>query len=202
MRPVDDRSVVGCDGSGALVSSKSWSVVVSVVGFMLLTSVAAQVRVPVPGTDVPMTLQLLAVLLTGLALTPSRAAGAMLLYLACGVAGFPVFTPHSAGLAGPTAGYLIGFVFGACLVAALKGERDAGFLRLLAAGGMGVVTVFSFGVAWRIALAGLFGGDALLAALTGLLPFGTKAVEELFLAVTLAWLVRDCRRRLARRRAL
>jgi hypothetical protein len=74
----------------------------SVIGFAAFTALGAQVRVPVPWSDVPMTLQSLAVLMVGFTLGPVAACSAMLLYLGCGAAGLPVFAPGSAGLFGAT----------------------------------------------------------------------------------------------------
>ncbi|HJQ65999.1 MAG TPA: biotin transporter BioY, partial [Gemmatimonadales bacterium] len=54
---------------------------------------AAQVAVPIPGTPVPMTLQPLAVLIVGGLLGPGLGAMSLILYLALGAAGLPVFTP-------------------------------------------------------------------------------------------------------------
>jgi biotin transport system substrate-specific component len=153
-----------------------------------LITLGALVRVPIPGTDVPMTLQLLAVLVTGFVLTPRRAVAATLAYLGCGVAGLPVFA-STAGLAGPTAGYLAGFVLAAWLVAVLKGARSPHAARLMLAGAAGVLVVFVLGVAWRLVLArlaGLGGGDCAVVVMTGLAPFAGKAVVELLLAVTIA----------------
>lgn len=62
---------------------------------------------------VPITLQTFAVLLAGAVLGPTRGALAVLLYLAVGAAGLPVFAGGAAGIgvfAGASAGYLVGFV--------------------------------------------------------------------------------------------
>src|SRR2546425_4266036 len=59
----------------------------------VLVAVAAQISVPLPGTPVPMTLQPMAVLLVGGLLGPQLGALSMILYLAMGAAGLPVFTP-------------------------------------------------------------------------------------------------------------
>ena len=177
---------------------EGWRVVappLSILACCLLITLAAFVRVPVYGTDVPMTLQVLAVLLTGFALTPRRAAAATLTYLACGAAGLPVFA-SPAGLLGPTAGYLVGFVLCAWLVAALKGEGRGRVIRLLLAGAAGVVVVFALGIAWRLVLARLIGqggGDLWFAVTTGLVPFAGKAVVELLLAVTMVVSLRGFR---------
>ncbi len=70
------------------------------------------------GGAVPITLQTFGVMLTGLVLGPRRGVLAMLLYLAVGAAGLPVFSGGSAGLAvfaGPSAGYLLAFPLAALL---------------------------------------------------------------------------------------
>src|SRR5207247_2602695 len=78
-----------------------------------LVAVAAQVSIPLPGTPVPLTLQPLAVLLVGGLLGPALGAASMILYLALGAAGLPVFTPYGlpglARLIGPTGGSLLAY---------------------------------------------------------------------------------------------
>ncbi|HET8878184.1 MAG TPA: biotin transporter BioY [Arthrobacter sp.] len=78
--------------------------------------------IPVGGLGVPITLQTLAVILTGLALGPGRAFAAVGLYLLLGFAGLPIFSGGRAGvgvLAGPSAGYIVGFLLAAAAVGAL-----------------------------------------------------------------------------------
>ncbi len=159
----------------------------SVVACSMLIALSAQVRIYFPGSDVPMTLQLLAVLLTGFWLPPGQAIGAVLVYLGCGAAGLPVFS-GAGGLSGPTGGYLVGFLAAVALVSTLKGGHRAGWWRLVMAGFAGTVVIFTIGVSWRIVLAltlGLGEGNVVLAAASGLIPFLGKAVVELLLAVTL-----------------
>lgn len=78
---------------------------------------------PVPtGGLVNITLQTFGVMLAGLVLGPRRGALAVLLYLAAGAAGAPVFSGGASGLAvlaGPSGGYLIGFPLGAWLAGSL-----------------------------------------------------------------------------------
>ena len=95
-----------------------------IVAFAALTAVAAHVAIPVPGTVVPMTMQTAVVLAAGLWLGARDGAASQLVYLASGVAGFPVFAGGSMGamiLAGPTGGYLWGFVLAAFAAGALRG---------------------------------------------------------------------------------
>lgn len=162
-------------------------------GGCLAVALGAQLRIPVPYSDVPYTLQTLAVLLVGFAISPGRAVAALMLYLMCGAAGLPVFTAGSAGLAGATGGYLVGFLAAVWLVSSLKGGRDAGYGRLAAAGAVGMAAVFVAGVAWRITLAlwtGFYAGDVVLAAGTGFLPFLLKSAVEVSVAAAAVMAVR------------
>lgn len=85
----------------------------------LVAGSALIAAIPVGGLGVPITLQTLAVMLTGLALGPGRAFAAVGLYVLLGLAGLPIFSGGRSGLgvlAGPSAGYIIGFVFAATAV--------------------------------------------------------------------------------------
>src|SRR6266446_3388131 len=80
----------------------------------IVVAAAAQVAIPLPGTPVPMTLQPMAVLLVGGLLGAPLGALSMIMYLAMGAAGLPVFTPTVplvgiARLFGPTGGYLLAY---------------------------------------------------------------------------------------------
>ena len=86
-----------------------------VIGASLFVALCARVALPLPFTPVPLTLQNFGVLLVGLALGPRRAFAALVLYLAEGVAGMPVFSPTGPGgvaqLLGPTGGFLLAYPF-------------------------------------------------------------------------------------------
>lgn len=104
---------VALDPVSAGTPAAVWVKVLGVVGFALAAAVAAHVRVYVPGTPVPMTLQTLVVLLAGVSLGPWLGSGSMLFYLLLGATGYHVFATEALGvksLVGPTAGYLLGFV--------------------------------------------------------------------------------------------
>lgn len=97
------------------------------------------------GTGVPVTLQTFGVVLAGLVLGWRRGALAVLLYLAVGLAGVPVFSGGTGGLAvlgGPSAGYLLAFPFAAALAGWLSGPArsatgQARYLVLVASGVIG-----------------------------------------------------------------
>ena len=85
----------------------------------LLVAAAVVPGIPVGPLGVPITLQTLAVMLTGLVLGPGRATAAVLLYLLIGFVGLPVFSRGQSGLqvlAGPTAGYLVSFAVAALVL--------------------------------------------------------------------------------------
>src|SRR5271156_4043712 len=89
------------------------SQVAIVVGASLFVALCARVTLPLPFTPVPLTLQNFGVLLVGLSLGSRRGFAALVLYLAEGMAGLPVFNPAGAGgvaqLVGPTGGFLLAY---------------------------------------------------------------------------------------------
>jgi biotin transport system substrate-specific component len=89
------------------------------VGMAVLTGLLAQVSLPLPWTPVPVTGQTLAVLLAGVLLGGSWGGLSQAIYAGLGLAGLPWFTGWQGGLAhlaGPTGGYIIGFVLAAACV--------------------------------------------------------------------------------------
>ena len=152
-----------------------------VVGFSLLTALAAQVVVPLPFTPVPLTGQTFAVLLTGALLGPRLGALAMLAYLAEGAAGLPFFRGGAGGvghLAGATAGYLFAFPAAAYVTGHLA-ERgwDRRFPSAAAAMALGSLVILASGWGW-LALA-LGGAEAFR---LGVAPFLAGDVVKIALA--------------------
>lgn len=81
--------------------------------FAALTAIGAFIKIPIPVSPVPITLQVFFVLLAGLVLGSRWAGTGMAVYIILGIIGFPVFSGGSSGIGvmlGPTGGYLIGFV--------------------------------------------------------------------------------------------
>ena len=89
-------------------------VAAGMIGFTALTVAAAQWRLYLPWTPVPVTLQTAVVLLAGATLGPAAGAGAQALYVLGGAAGLPLFT--TGAHFGATAGYLLAFLPAAALV--------------------------------------------------------------------------------------
>ena len=153
----------------------------------LLVAVAAQVVVPVPFTPVPMTLQPLAVLVVGALLGAAAGASALVLYIALGALGFPVFAAGGSGvlhLIGPTGGYLLAFPVAAGVTGGLVRPAPSSVLRVLLACAIGMVIIHVGGVA-QLAL---LGGDPGTAFRIGFVPFLTGDLVKVGLAaaITLA----------------
>ena len=148
----------------------------------LVVALAAQVRVPLPFTPVPVTLQDLAVLTVGGLLGPAAGLAALVTYLGLGIAGLPVFAGGGFGLAwllGPTGGYLLAFPVAACVAGALAAR--AGFARTLLGALLGMVIIHAGGVA-QLAL---LNGDVTAAFRLGSLPFLPVSLLKVGLAAAL-----------------
>lgn len=93
-----------------------------IAAFAALIAVCAILPAITVAGPVPITLQTFGVLLAGAVLGSRNGFLAVLLYLVVGLAGLPVFAQGTAGvavLAGPSAGYLLAFPFGAALTGAI-----------------------------------------------------------------------------------
>jgi biotin transport system substrate-specific component len=155
----------------------------------LAVALSAQIVVPVPFSPVPMTLQPLAVLVVGGLLGGAAGLSALLLYIAMGMAGLPVFAGGGSGvlrLLGPTGGYLLAFpvaalVTGILLRPVLTGRPTIGagsVLRVLLVCALGMAIIHAGGVAQLAAL----GGDPSLAFRVGFVPFLTGDLIKVGLA--------------------
>lgn len=146
-----------------------------------LMAVSAKVQVPM--YPVPMTMQTFAVLVIAMAYGARLAGVTLLLYLAEGAIGLPVFASGGglAYMAGPTGGYLVGFFVAAVLVGWLaeRGWDRSPALTFLANLG-GTAIIFLLGVAY---LSTIVGGLE-VAFDKGLAPFAVGALVKIGLAAT------------------
>ena len=140
--------------------------------FAAMTAVGAYIKIPIPIGPVPLTLQVLFVLLAGIMLKSKWGTISMLIYVLLGIVGLPVFAGGASGLGvlfGPTGGYLIGFVAAAFVVGFLA-ERKQTSNPLLNAVFMtvGLGVIYLLGVAQLAIVAKLTIMQAIAA---GMLPF-------------------------------
>jgi len=91
------------------VSSSVTTKLIMVVAMACLTGLLAQVRILLPFTPIPITGQVLAVLMSGILLGRWWGGASMALYAVAGIAGLPWFAGFSSGF-GATGGYILGFI--------------------------------------------------------------------------------------------
>lgn len=133
--------------------------------------VLSQISFPLP-SGVPVTLQTLGMALCGCLLGVRRGAICVAVYLLLGMAGLPVFAGFTGGvskLAGPTGGFLIGFIFLAALCGLARGKAGL--------------------APWLYMALGL-----LLCHAAGVIQFallGGRSLTETFLVVSLPYIVKD-----------
>jgi len=162
-----------------------------VLGCALLLALSAKASFSIPGTPVPATLQVMALLVTGATLGPWGGLASVATYLISGIAGAPIFAfgGGPAYLMGPTGGYLIGFL-PAVYLAGLLSARSRGFWSLFGAFTLSCVVIHLSGWAQLAAL----GGPA-EAFKIGVLPFVFLDLLKAFLTAALVRGVRSHRAR-------
>ena len=149
-----------------------------------LTAIGAQIRIPM--IPVPFTLQTMFVLLAGSILGPKWGAGSMLIYLALGIMGLPVFagTFGPGVIVGPTFGYLLGFplaAFWAGKRIVSIDQKGSSILRLSAIFLESQVWIFVLGVSYLWLISNYYLGDRLPpkeAALVGFVFFIPSAIVK------------------------
>lgn len=107
------------------------------LGLACLTGLVAQIRIMLPWSPVPVTGQTLAVLLAGVLLGRWWGGISLAIYAGLGIAGVPWFAGWGSGLgylAGPTGGYIIGFILAALFLGHFTDTyiRSRSFLSMLA----------------------------------------------------------------------
>jgi biotin transport system substrate-specific component len=170
---------------------------VAVVGFALLTAVAAQISIPLGFTPVPLTGQTFAVLLAGGVLGSRRGGLSMLLYVALGAIGLPFYAEGQGGwtaATGSTAGYLVGFVVAAIVVGLMAEHgQDRKLSTSIPAFIAGMTIIYTIGAVWLTQHLGLpltAGAGESSAVSLGVAPFLVGDVFKALLAGALlpaAW---------------
>jgi biotin transport system substrate-specific component len=152
---------------------------------------ALSAQIVIPTQPVPFTGQTLGVLLVGGALGARRGAAALLLYLAIGAIGAPIYAEGDSGLAvigGLTGGYLIGFVVAAAIVGRLA---ELGWDRRLpgafVAMVIGTAVIYAIGVPWLKVTAGIPWSIAVSQGMTQFLAWDLAKAVVAAALFPLAW---------------
>ena len=138
----------------------------AIAAFTALTALGARITIDLQ--PVPITLQVLAVLLAGLTLGARDGAASQVLYAALITAGLPLDAGGLGTLAWlrPSAGYLVGFVLGAFL---------AGWL---AEAGRGRLTLLDWARSWQLGVEPFLVVDAAKSVIAALAAEGARAAIE------------------------
>ena len=155
---------------------------VGIVFFTLATILGAFVRIPVPGTPVPITLQTFFVLLGGAILGRRWGSMSQAAYLLLGIAGAPIFQGCASGMMtflSPTGGYLIGFLLASYIVGALLLSMGSSRTQIIAAFSIGCLAIYASAFAhlalvYHMTTAQIF--------TTGILPFIPGDIMKVLLA--------------------
>jgi biotin transport system substrate-specific component len=153
-----------------LVVNKTVCRIIGVGAFIILTSLGAFVRIPLPFTPVPITLQTFFVSLSGAALGSVFGAASQMSYVLLGISGLPIFSKGGSGLAylfGPTGGYLLGFILSSLFIAQFV-RYSRNFVTTFLVFCLGDFILLSCGVIW---LKVILGYSLTKVLLIGFLPF-------------------------------
>jgi biotin transport system substrate-specific component len=140
-----------------IIVNKTACRVIGVAVFVLLTAIGGFVRIPLPFTPVPLTLQTFFVLLAAALLGRNLGAMAQAIYVALAISSF-----------GPTTGYLIGFVVAAFLIGSLIKYCGDNFLSALAVFCAADLVLLLCGTLWLKLIFGYSFGKLLF---LGVIPF-------------------------------
>ncbi|MFC1510965.1 biotin transporter BioY [Candidatus Margulisiibacteriota bacterium] len=168
------------------VVNRTLANVIGVISFIALTTAGAYIRIPLPFTPVPITLQTFFVLLAGAMLGKKLGSLSQAGYLMVGIFGLPVFTGGLYGFArlfGPTGGYLVGFGLAAFIIGQLLGrDTEAPFLKIAGVMLIGSIVLFTTGTLW---LAYIIKVPFVTALGMGVLPFIPGDIIKLLAAATI-----------------
>jgi len=158
--------------------------VLLVAGASLVMAILARFSMPLPFTPVLLSLSNLGVLLIGLTLGSRLGAAALLLYLAEGAMGLPVFSAGGPGgiaqILGPTGGFLMAYPVAAFLAGLIseKGSRSA--IRFSLAALAAEIVIFAGGITWLMSLTHVTFAQAIH---WGVYPFAFFEIIKILLAV-------------------
>ena len=154
-----------------LVANKTLCRIFGMSVFVILTALGAFVRIPLPFSPVPLTLQTFFVLLSGACLGGPLGATSQLSYVFLGVLGLPIFASAGSGLSyflGPTGGYLLGFVIASFWLGRFIKYSLDNFLLTLCFFCIADLILLSCGIIW---LKFLFGYSLKKLLFIGFFPF-------------------------------
>lgn len=116
--------------------------------FTGLTAIGAGISIPLG--EVPITMQTLFVILSGLILGAKLAALSQIIYVVLGLIGIPIFSNFTGGLQAlmkPSFGFIIGFIFAAYIVGKIAhSKKTISRTRIWIASTVGILVIYIFGL--------------------------------------------------------
>ena len=164
-------------GKREVVTSRIGCALIGIGSFIAFTALGAFVRIPLPFTPVPITLQTFFVLLAGALLGKRLGTLSQLGYVLLGSLGLPIFAGAKGGLVtlfGPTGGYLLGFILAAYIIGkVIELEEKANFGWVVLAMAIGSLIIYLLGAIQLALVVHLGVRKALLLGVAPFLPGDT-----------------------------
>ena len=148
-----------------------------------ITCILAPLSIPLPFSPVPISLTNLVIFISVFILGMKDATISFLIYLLLGTVGLPVFSSFRAGLsvlAGPTGGYLIGFIFLALIQGFAMKYFDRKLLPTIIGMLIGMAVCYIFGTVWLAKLMSLSFKEGLF---MGVIPYLPGDAVKIIIAV-------------------
>ena len=136
-----------------------------------VTCVLGPLSIPLPFSPVPISLTNFAIFLAIFVLGMKSGTISFIIYLLLGAVGVPVFSSFRGGLqvlAGPTGGYLIGFIFLALIMGFALDHFDRKLVPTIIGMIIGMVVCYTFGTVWLAKLLSLSFKEGLM---MGVIPY-------------------------------
>lgn len=171
------------DKTTAVTAKSSKTKELTLIGLMAaVMCIMGPFSIPLPFSPVPISLTNFAIYLAVYVLGMKRGTISFLVYLALGAVGLPVFSSFSGGLAklaGPTGGYLIGFIFLALIQGFLMEKFEYKTAYTVLGMVLGTLVCYAFGTVW---LAGQLNLTFTAALGVGVIPYLPGDTVKIILA--------------------
>lgn len=147
-----------------------------------VTCVLGPLSIPLPFSPVPISLTNFAIFLAIFVLGMKNGTISFIIYLLLGAVGVPVFSSFRGGLqvlAGPTGGYLIGFIFLALIMGFALDHFDRKLVSTIIGMIIGMAVCYTFGTVWLAKLLSLSFKEGLM---MGVIPYLAGDVAKIIIA--------------------
>ena len=147
-----------------------------------VTCVLGPLSIPLPFSPVPISLTNFAIFLAIFVLGMKSGTISFIIYLLLGAIGVPVFSSFRGGLqvlAGPTGGYLIGFIFLALIMGIALDQFDRKLVPTIIGMIIGMAVCYAFGTVWLAKLLSLSFKEGLM---MGVIPYLAGDAAKIIIA--------------------